>query len=258
MRIQRVGQRILTIGNPGISVVHPRGGAAAASWWEVAGKTCVAAYQPKGAASYAASLVNLAQPGTYNATEGVAPTWAAGTGWTFNGTTQHLNVSAAAGFMTILGGDAYTAIARFATNINPATRQKIIGDSGAAGTSESLAIDITGYNQPSTKIAAAHRPSLGGDSTYLNSGVSAVQDVLVTAAATWAGAVAQTRTIYIDGTSKNTSSVATWAGGVAATIGRAGTYNALFFSGVITAIALYSDCLSAAEVATVSAAMAAL
>ena len=61
-----------------------------ADWWTIAGQTCVAAYQPKGAASLAASYVNLANPGTYNAAPGVAPTWDAATGWTFNGSTQYL------------------------------------------------------------------------------------------------------------------------------------------------------------------------
>lgn len=51
-------------------------------WYRAGGAPMpVAAYQPKGAASYAASLVNIANPGTYNATEGVAPSWATGTGW---------------------------------------------------------------------------------------------------------------------------------------------------------------------------------
>lgn len=59
-------------------------------WWlagGVAAGDCVAAYQAKGAASYAASKINLANPGTYNAADGTAyPTWNAATGWTFNGT----------------------------------------------------------------------------------------------------------------------------------------------------------------------------
>jgi len=43
---------------------------------------CVAAYQPKGAASYAASKVNLANPGTYNLTEEVgAVSWDTDNGW---------------------------------------------------------------------------------------------------------------------------------------------------------------------------------
>lgn len=55
-------------------------------WWlagGVAAGDCVAAYQAKGAASYAASKVNLANPGTYDAADGTAyPTWDAATGWT--------------------------------------------------------------------------------------------------------------------------------------------------------------------------------
>jgi hypothetical protein len=47
---------------------------------------CVAAYQSKGVASLAASYVNLANPGTYDLTEGVAPTFDTATGWTGDGT----------------------------------------------------------------------------------------------------------------------------------------------------------------------------
>jgi len=60
-----------------------------AKWWQVAGATCIAAYQPKGAADLATSYVNLANPGTYNAAPGVAPTLGAD-GWSFNGSTQYL------------------------------------------------------------------------------------------------------------------------------------------------------------------------
>lgn len=62
--------------------------------WYLAGgisaANCVAAYQPKGAASLAASYSNLANPGTNDAAPGVAPTFNAATGWTFNGSTQYL------------------------------------------------------------------------------------------------------------------------------------------------------------------------
>lgn len=73
----------------GIGPVALKRRAAAAGWWQVAGQTCAAAYQPIGAASLAASYVNLANPGTYNAAPGVAPTLAAG-GWSFDGLTQYL------------------------------------------------------------------------------------------------------------------------------------------------------------------------
>lgn len=63
----------------------------AAPWYLAGGApTPIAAYQPKGAASLAASYVNLANPGTYDAAPGVAPTLVAG-GWTFNGTNNYLD-----------------------------------------------------------------------------------------------------------------------------------------------------------------------
>jgi len=49
-------------------------------------ENCIAAYAAVGAANLEESYVNLANPGTYNLVNGVAPTWAAETGWTFNGT----------------------------------------------------------------------------------------------------------------------------------------------------------------------------
>jgi hypothetical protein len=59
----------------------------ASNWWEAGGATgAVAVYQPKGAASYAASLTDLSGNGN-DATEVMEtpPTWATGTGWTFAG-----------------------------------------------------------------------------------------------------------------------------------------------------------------------------
>lgn len=62
----------------------------------VSAANCLAAYTPKGASSLAASYDNNAAPGngladgTYDAAPGVAPTWDAATGWTFNGMTQYL------------------------------------------------------------------------------------------------------------------------------------------------------------------------
>lgn len=80
VRIIRPQQKIYHIPGLGIQTIEALA-SGAAGWWVVAGKTCVAAYQPKGAASLAASYVNLANPGTYDAYAGVAPTWGAATGW---------------------------------------------------------------------------------------------------------------------------------------------------------------------------------
>ena len=74
----------------------PQAAAAAVSWWlsgGISAANAIGVYQPKEAASYAASKSNLANPGTYDATDGVggASAWASGTGWTFNGITQYLD-----------------------------------------------------------------------------------------------------------------------------------------------------------------------
>lgn len=78
-------------------------------WWlsgGISAANCVAAYQPKGAASYAASKTNLANPGTYDATDGTAyPTWDATNGWKSNGT-QYLRTG-------IFPTNDYSAIVRF-------------------------------------------------------------------------------------------------------------------------------------------------
>lgn len=66
-------------------------GGGGGNWWELGGASgAVAVYQPKGAASLAASYVNLANPGTYNAAPGVAPTWDTVNGWTGDGIGAYL------------------------------------------------------------------------------------------------------------------------------------------------------------------------
>ena len=70
----------------GITQLGTKAQAAAVPWWlsgGVSASDVVAAYQPKGATSLAASYVNLANPGTYNAAPGNAPTWDAANGFKF-------------------------------------------------------------------------------------------------------------------------------------------------------------------------------
>jgi hypothetical protein len=69
-------------------------------WW-LAGNinpaVCAAAYQAKGAASYAASKVNLANPGTHDASDDAnLPSWDAVNGWLFTGS-EYLKTSFTAG-----------------------------------------------------------------------------------------------------------------------------------------------------------------
>lgn len=67
-------------------------GAVVTPWYRAGGApTPIAVYQPKGAISLAASYVNLANPGTYDAAPVTnAPTHASATGWTFDGIDQSL------------------------------------------------------------------------------------------------------------------------------------------------------------------------
>lgn len=76
----------------GIRQLSIRKNGASALWYDAV-PGCIAAYSPIDAASYAASKVNLKNPGTYDASDGAAfPTWAAGTGWTFaGGSSQYLD-----------------------------------------------------------------------------------------------------------------------------------------------------------------------
>jgi hypothetical protein len=66
-------------------------------WWLAGGipqSACVAAYQPKGASSYEASKVNLANPIVYTLENGTEyPTWDTTTGWKGNGTSQYLTIT---------------------------------------------------------------------------------------------------------------------------------------------------------------------
>lgn len=77
---------IQTIPGIGLHIVTPLV-SATEGWWLAGGidpADCVAAYQAKGAASYAASKVNLTNPGTYDLSEGNgAVPWNPVNGWQF-------------------------------------------------------------------------------------------------------------------------------------------------------------------------------
>lgn len=64
------------------------GGGAVVPWYLAGGisaANCIAAYKPLGAASLAASYINLANPGTYDLTATNAPAFNAALGWVGNG-----------------------------------------------------------------------------------------------------------------------------------------------------------------------------
>lgn len=119
--------------------------AAGGTWWDLNGTltSCVAAYQPKGAADYAASKVNLANPGTYNATDINAPDWATATGWYFSGVNKGLNAAYPSDTKPV------TYIARIKCPADAAAQRAIFGttkDSGAVlRINTNNSITFTGY-----------------------------------------------------------------------------------------------------------------
>jgi len=96
----------------------------AGGWWLSGGipaANCIAAYQPIGATDYATSKTNLANPGTYDATEGTAPDWSVVTGWTFDSTnSEYLDTG-------IVPAAGWSMIARFANVSAVKKRNDMIG-----------------------------------------------------------------------------------------------------------------------------------
>jgi hypothetical protein len=206
---------------------------AAAPWWYVPGQTCVAAYKPIGAASLATSYINLANPGTYNAAPGVAPTLGAG-GWTFDGVNDYLT-----------------------TGIVPDNNQQwsvLVRYENAAASDNSILFGSANISGP-PYFGVYPRPASFNTSYqngyYLLVGTSQAAGVV---------AVAGNKP-YRDGSAQS--------GTISAS---AGTFNAIFlgarntgggtpgsyFSGTIAALAIYSGTLSAADVAALTTRMQAL
>jgi hypothetical protein len=219
------------LGLPGIAAasVTVLNVTATANWWEAGGATgCIAAYQAKGAASYAASKINLANPGTYDLTEGSAPSWATGTGWTFDGTTQYLKTGMMWG-----GTEAWTVLVQF---------------SNAAANSSGMLTHVWDSNHWGLN------PTEVNFCTWYRGGIYASGPAQTNANLGFAAGA-----LYINGT--NYSNIGTGTAPnyeifVAAGSFRGNVYR--WFSGNIQAAAYYSNTLTAAQVLAVSTAMAAL
>lgn len=208
-----------------------------AIWYRAGGAPQpIIVYQPKGAASLAASYVNLANPGTYNAAEGTAPTFATATGWTFTvALSQYLKTNYAVG-----GG------------FNPQTRTAIVrvADSVAntaafgAWNGSSVGIRILPVRGNNLDVIISH----GGQLIVANE--KTPTGVLAVAGATaYKNGAALTGSI---GTSAATDVPELYIGAM----NNNGTPS--YFQGSILAFALYESVLTASQVAAVSAAMAAL
>ena len=216
---------------------QPKSQAAASSadtWWDLNGAitSCVAAYQPKGAADYAASKVNLANPGTNDLTTTDAPTWNATDGWIFNGS-KFLDtaiVPAAANWSMIVrfsngSTGTYTAVGMW---------QETIGNRFYLRPQHFSANHIYGYGSAANFVSGA-----------LTSGVMAMAGVKS----------------YLNGSPEADGS-GTWSAGTNWSIYIGGSHNnaglAYGFIGYIQAVAIYNAQISAANVAALTTAMAAL
>jgi hypothetical protein len=103
--------------------------AAAIPWYlsgGIAAASCKAAYQAKGAASLAASYINLKSPGTYNCTPGVAPTWNTADGWVADGT-KYLDTGISSPH------NGWSMLVRFSNSVTAGSNQAVCGDINSSG-----------------------------------------------------------------------------------------------------------------------------
>lgn len=219
---------------------------AGGGWWDLNGTitSCVAAYQPKGAASYAASKVNLTGNTTYDATEGNAPPWDATTGWgSFTSDNKHLKTG-----ITPSNDQSYSMIFRCLTS--PASGTWAIGSWNTTGPgifairpwrapaktygstfgNGNGSVNDLSDNTGSTVFAVA------GDKAYIDGDY----DVSLPG---WSGATP--RSIYIGGLN--------YGAGVGDSVLRDSC-----FGGYILAVAIYSATLTSTQVGALTTAMNAL
>lgn len=206
----------------------------AAGWWVVSGKTTVAAFQPKGAASLAASYSNLSNPGTHDAAPGTAPTWNSTDGWVFNnGSSQYLVTN-------IAPGAGYTMLVRFT---GADTSNRLLWICGVDGG------NYTRFYLSSNFITSGHIYG-GGDflvtGSVLTSGVMGVAN----------------NQGYLNG-SADGSPMTAWSGTntdvvFIGCLNSGGGSPLYYFTGNVQALVIYSDTLTSGEMASITTAMNAL
>ena len=230
------GRRHVMIPGWGIEITSPSAAAVAIQWYlsgGIAAANCIAAYTPKGAASLAASYDNNAAPGngladgTYDAAPGVAPTWGAATGWTFNGSTQYLDTG------VVPLANTWSMIARFSGGQSS-------GDRFLCGIYVDYPAGYFGIWQIS-----------GGTSWYANAGAASTT-YITSGVLGFAG-----KTGYKNGAADGAISAGALSTELTIFVGRAPELP-YYYLGDIQAFAIYDTTLTAPQVAAVSAAMAAL
>ena len=106
-------------------------GSLSPSWWLSGGIDpvhCIAAYQAKAAASYAASKINLANPGTHDLTNGgMDVNWTTAVGWgVFDDLAKVFRI-------TVTVGENWSALCRFSELTAPNSSSMLFGAYGVVG-----------------------------------------------------------------------------------------------------------------------------
>lgn len=223
-------------------------------WWLAGGiapSAVIAAYQPYGAASYAASKSNLANPGTSDATDGAAyPTWGADTGWVFaSASSQYLNVGSGA----LLSEHPITIIGLFKTSTTAAQSIASICRTSTSDNRFHL------YVYVATKTSVAAQINDGATSGGVATTATYTPGAWSTGFAVFTSSTS--RTAYVNGADGVLGETSTTPSGVNATyIGARHNSTALgtFMNGNIGAVAFYNAALTSTQVGNLHTAMLAL
>jgi hypothetical protein len=219
----------------GYRYVQVRAITAISDWWLSGGidpNVCVAAWSPFGAGSYANSKVNLADPGTHDAVDGVAPpTWDSDVGWIFDAfSSQYLTTD-------IVPDTGWTMICSYKDPENSPINSWVCGVDSAGSARFYLSpawnritrvygsggyTSINGLSEGGVMCIAGQQPYYNGETDGTPLGV-------------WSGS--QSNPIFI--------------GCLDLTSGLPGYY----FEGSITSMAIYNTILTEAQVAAVTVAM---
>jgi hypothetical protein len=208
-------------------------------WWLAGGVSpanVVAAYQPKGAASLAASYINLANPGAFDAVPVAVPGWSAAAGWIFTSAQAVSTVPVISGES---GAKIYTMIIQFTNSQNAFNRHLFGARTGAAATN----VNVSQVNAASADLVNANRnvaTSRRNNGSYAIAGFSMYADGVFLGDAPFATTTATTPALFVG----------------ASNDGAGGLFNPMTVN--ISAFAVYDTKLTAPQVAAISAAMSAL
>ena len=213
--------------------------AVSGDWWLTGGipaANCIAAYQPIGAADYATSLVNLANPGTYNATEGTTPGWDALYGWRFDGANDWLTTG-----VVFENDQSWSIVIRF---LSDNTKNRALSLARTTSGSNEMGIVLGSY-------ASEYAFAYNGNWTFVSNVDWGSNDSVFAIAG---------NAIYFNSVSKGTISAGSGTNTLAIPLGcmDTGAARSFFYDGDMYAVSIYDAAITQAQVTALTTAMAAL